>query len=314
MEDQKKRLNWRFIGHSTTGARKKEIDMVSHNKMRCSIPENKESLSFVLSCAEGNKSNQSFRGNKGAAFAVEASSDLYDELLKSKPDGVTDSKKWIEKIIKNNLVKSWRVNVADDIYYKPFKVEDFKNIEQIEARHQAVLNPVTVYDAQLLTVIGLESTLVFFRIGEGEVIIGFEDKSMGFPIPKEKKNEIFVDKSLSLKNSKDFIEIAFHEFSEIPPPFIFVFSRSLDEHLPEKMKTEFIRSILHYIIQGDLNGANKKLEKDLKKISNDCREDVSFGAIYRADIFSKESLFFRKTIDKEKGIDAEEEDSKDDYF
>jgi Protein phosphatase 2C len=210
---------WQVIGCTVRGASHVQKGIENQDHIRWEPHQGR----VILAVADGHGSARSFRSATGSRFAVDVSLDIASDLLKAAPaeaavtaaqvraagqratqggtalDGPADQreadrflsfvKDQLETDIPRRIVYSWTRLVAEDLARNPFTDTELARLADRDRRGTSILerNGQLAYGSTLVTVIATESFVVFWQIGDGDVVTVSSAGEVGRPVPGDSR-------------------------------------------------------------------------------------------------------------------------------
>jgi serine/threonine protein phosphatase PrpC len=199
---------WKTIAGSIRGPAHKRNGLPNQDRYKCTVVQGENPL-LVAFVSDGHGSKNYFRSHRGAAFAVEAATNIAIDFVK----GSKSSKDLalIKQIFEEKLPRLI-VNMWSDSVEKHLKINSISEgeLDGLEAKNKdnVLEKPQIAYGATLLGVVISGNFIVYLQIGDGDIITISEDGEIGRPLPKDER--FIANETVSLCTDQ-----AWNEFSVI---------------------------------------------------------------------------------------------------
>jgi serine/threonine protein phosphatase PrpC len=146
-------------------------------------------LPVIMAVADGHGSSKSFRSQKGADFAVKvAINTLYDFLVNiDSLSNISSIKRLAEEKLSREIVDRWLKIVNHDLNSNPFTEEE----KTLLGGNNAI-----AYGTTLLAVLVTKTFILFFQLGDGDILVVSKDNNVSHVIPKDQR--LFANETTSL--------------------------------------------------------------------------------------------------------------------
>jgi hypothetical protein len=163
---------------------------------RCPVPDAAEGAqppALTLALADGHGSARSFRSREGARLAVAVALRVAARL----PPAVLPShrKRWAEEQWPLELVRAWQAAVDRRLSRHPFTEVELAPLDA-SGRHAVKAHPRIAYGSTLLSVIITPSAILYFQLGDGDLLTVAPDGSVARPLPPDAR--LFANETTSL--------------------------------------------------------------------------------------------------------------------
>jgi serine/threonine protein phosphatase PrpC len=231
----------------------------------------------VLAVADGHGSLKSFRSQTGSKFAVEEAVRLCAEFLsKMKDADLSTVKNSAEQSLTRYIIEAWKKRVNEDMVEHPFSQPELGVLPK-EKR-------VIAYGSTLLMAAVTDRFLMYFQIGDGEIIeVSGKDGQVVRPIPKDESLIANETTSLCMENPLPEFRFRFQNIAELPPRIILL---STDGY-PNSFKSQegFFKvgtDLLEKLQKEGCEAVAQQLPEWLQEASNlGSGDDVTLGILYR---------------------------------
>ncbi|MGD0917813.1 MAG: PP2C family serine/threonine-protein phosphatase [Thermodesulfobacteriota bacterium] len=310
MDEKDKGPCWQIIGKSVRGASHVRKGLPNQDAI-CWWPKGQRGKRVVLSVSDGHGSNECFRSRIGAHVAAKVAETISKSLLLKELTSldISTHKSWAEENLPKEIARQWRNVVADAISKKPFTREEWKTLEMkrgTDARRRVVTNPIVAYGATILTVLVTEFFIVFLQLGDGDILVVFENGEVMRPMPKDERLFANETTSLCLRDSWGDFGVVFQRIDNSVPALILVSTDGYSNSFVDDK--EFLKigpDILDRLRMGGLDKVNESLESWLVDASRQgSGDDITLGIICRMDVLriNENSLDTEQTTSKDPGV------------
>jgi len=303
---------WQVIGCTVRGASHVQKGIENQDHIRWEAHQGR----VILAVADGHGSARSFRSATGSRFAVDVSLDIASDLLKAAPaeaavtaaqvraaagraaqggtalDSPADHrevdrflsfvKDQLETDIPRRIVYSWTRLVAEDLARNPFTDTELARLADRDGRGTSLLerNGHLAYGSTLVTVIAMESFVVFWQIGDGDVVTVSSAGEVGRPVPGDSR--LVANETTSLCSS-DAARLFRFAVLGTPTPLIMLSTDGFANSFRDDAGFFKFGSDLRDLIVADgLGKVNASLPDWLAEITaRGSGDDVSLGIVCR---------------------------------
>lgn len=293
MADSEQKPEWRVVGRSVRGA--------SHH--RAGLP-NQDSLGWlqrsgpgeflIVAASDGHGSAKYFRSHTGSRLAIEAALALAQEFVEGQEASTTLSaiKRTAEERLPQELTRKWREAVGRDLNDAPLTTEELETLAKADsdaARSSIEANPVHAYGATILLTVVMQSFILYFQLGDGDILIVSESGEVTRPLQKDER--LFANETTSLSSTSAWSDfrISFQALAGQPPALILM---STDGYANSFQDEEgFLKvgsDILDMIRSDGLDKVDESLEAWLTEATDKgSGDDVTLAIICRAEAIRK---------------------------
>jgi hypothetical protein len=184
------------------------------HEMKWYQPRSGPGLPIIMAISDGHGSQKSFRSQSGAYFAVHIAVEIIKEFIESQSDvsNFTRVKRIAEEQLPKEFVRQWKAKVLSDIKAKPFSVEESERLKGKD--------DVIAYGATLLAVLVTSEFIMYWQIGDGDILTLLENGEIERPIPKDER--LFANETTSLcaKDAWQDFRFCFQPILDSPPNLI----------------------------------------------------------------------------------------------
>lgn len=275
---------WRATGSSVRGASHVRASLENQDAIGW-IPTDGAGVQVALSVADGHGSPRSFRSATGAELAVKVSQQLAAELLEVDPTGgqISVVKDRLLEEVPKRIVQEWRARVEDHLARHPFSEEELTSVERRIGENPCDFlerDPYIAYGSTLVTAIALESFMVFWQVGDGDVL-AVSAQGVGRPITKQTLLIANETTSLCSKDAWQYFQVA---VLGTPPPLVTVSTDGLaNSFLDEQGFCKFGSDLFELIARNGLEDVSQKMNDWLQQMTEEgSGDDISLGVICRS--------------------------------
>jgi hypothetical protein len=276
---------WRVAGHSIRGASHARVGAENQDAIGW-IPAGGVATGVVLSVADGHGSPQSFRSGIGARLAIDVSHALAAELLSVKPvrSDLSMVKDRLEREVPRRIVRQWRARVDEHLSSAPFLEKELafdRGLVGLDSRERVEADPYLAYGSTLVTAIAAEVFMVFWQIGDGDVLTVAVDGSVGQPLPGEELKMGDETASLCSVDAWKLFRVA---VLGTPAPALLVSTDGLANSFQDDAGFfRFGSDLFQMLITDGIEAVGGKLDAWLRDITRKgSGDDISLGVICRA--------------------------------
>ncbi|GAB4525513.1 MAG: hypothetical protein Tsb0014_04900 [Pleurocapsa sp.] len=290
MVDVDIKSQWHFRGRSIQGASHIHKEIVNQDAINS---ESEEGFPLILAIADGHGSAKSFRSHLGSKLAVETATEEFKDFYQKcqsnsqKLDFIQDS---ITTELSKDLVNKWRQKVDEYINENPFTEEEWTKLiakDGETAKAAVEQNPYLAYGATLLTVLVTESFIVYFQLGDGDIICVDSQGNISRPIPPDER--LIANETTSLCREKAWEdvrlkvqEISLDSLSELPEIILVSTDGYANSFSTESDFIQVGKDYLQMIQEQGLNKIAEDLPEFLNYSSeNGSGDDITLGIIER---------------------------------
>ena len=294
-------VRWRAIGASVRGAAHGRTGLPNPDAIAwaaadgrgarpgSATDEDSGSAALVLTVSDGHGSAKCFRSASGARFAVEAALDVVNRLLASPPD-VTDLAAL--QAATEAMVWRWKAAVAADVCAHPLTEAELDTVERKDgpgARRAVECNPGLAYGATLLAALATDAYLVYFQLGDGDILAVADDGEVVRPLADDPR--LFADATTSLcaRDAARQFRVGLQRLGDgaPPPPALIVLAT---DGYANSFRTDagFVKvgaDLLETVRREGLEAVDACLASWLHEASEfGSGDDVTVGIVCRADV------------------------------
>lgn len=280
--------SWRAIGASRCGAA--HIRNGLPNQDALSLPASGSEPPWILAVADGHGSPKSFRSGRGALLAVNTAATVC-RRLPCEPEGARLSaiKHWAEDYLPRAIVRCWREAVDEDIAAHPIAAEERtpSSLTSLESGGHYL-----AYGATLLVVMVTTTFILYWQLGDGDILTVADDGVVGRPLPPDEK--LFGNETTSLCADQAWREAraAFQVLAGAPPALILAASDGYANSYRDEAGFLRVGSDLLNLIRAEgIEAVAVNLADWLDEISRQgSGDDVTLGMLCRVEADGGDSL------------------------
>jgi hypothetical protein len=174
---------WRVVGTSVRGASHRRRGLPNQDALRW-WPDSGEGPPLAVAIADGHGSARCFRSDVGARLAVETALEVAAATLEGGGDRPPDLAS-LEDLVEV-LTRRWQAATQAHYLAHPFGPEEVQRLALeggAAAQESLAANPLLAYGATLSTVWLGQTFLLYFQLGDGEVLTVSPGGQVGRPLP-----------------------------------------------------------------------------------------------------------------------------------
>ncbi|HYP27256.1 MAG TPA: PP2C family serine/threonine-protein phosphatase [Blastocatellia bacterium] len=287
---------WRITGRTVRGA--------SHH--RSGLP-NQDAIGWlqragsspwsIVAVSDGHGSAKYFRSHVGSQLAIDTSLALVQEFIKGQPDinNLSLIKRTAEDRLPREMSRRWREAVEKHIEDHPFSEEELAALEGSDgtaAREAITKNPVHAYGATILTVLVQESFILYFQLGDGDILLVSDAGEVERPLSKDERLFANETTSLSSRDAWPDFRLSFQTLAGPPPALILLSTDGYaNSFVSEEAFLKVGKDLLEMIRAEGLDKVEANLEGWLTEASQaGSGDDITLALIGRADALRGEAV------------------------
>jgi len=269
---------WRALGASRRGAAHVRSGLPNQDALL--LPDLGSEPPWILALADGHGSPKSFRSDRGALLAVNTAAAVC-RRLPCDPAGARLSaiKHWAEDYLSREIVRCWRTAVDEDMAARPLVAAEGapSGLASPEGGHYLA------YGATLLVVMVTATFILYWQLGDGDILTVTDDGVVSRPLPPDEK--LFGNETTSLCADRSWQEArtAFQVLAGAPPALILAASDGYANSYRDEAGFLRVGSDLLTLIRTDgLEAVAANLSDWLDEISRQgSGDDVTLGVLCR---------------------------------
>jgi len=275
MSEEKTKLLWEVMGATVRGASHIRADLSNQDCIDW-WPKDQSETVVCLAVSDGHGSAKSFRSDVGSKFAVGIALDVMEKFadgLKSSPDSLIKDR--AKEKLPIDLVQLWLKAVENHYREQPFTLEEEKKL--------GAAKPEVAYGATLVTVLVLESYILYLQLGDGDILAVSAAGRVARPLEADKRLFANETTSLCLPKAWEDFRFGFQKLPDRTPALILVstdgYSNSFrDEEAFKKVGSDILTMMCRPDGIRTVRGSIESwLQEATIKGSGD---DISLGIIY----------------------------------
>lgn len=249
---------------------------------------------LTLALADGHSSPRCFRSDIGSRLAVQAALSALDEAMGRSPAAPgppatepSAEQSLPEESLPEEIVRRWDAAVDAELAAHPFEPAEFERLQVAEderAREAVEAHPRLAYGTTLVAVAVTESSLLYFQIGDGDILTVADDGQVSRPLPRDER--LFANQTTSLCTDQAWHDarMAVQSLADTPPPALILLSTDgYANSFP--VEAEFLKvgpDLLALLRQHGLDAVSACLPGWLAEATHEgSGDDVTLGLIYR---------------------------------
>jgi hypothetical protein len=280
---------WRGIGCSVRGASHERTGLPNQDAIGWD-PTEPSRLPLALAISDGHGSPRCFRSDVGARFSVEATLGALRELIDAEvgPSGHSAMKRIAEESLPQMVVRRWSEAVDANLAARPFEPAELERLDEVQdQRGPAAVEarPRLAYGATSVAVLVAETFLLFFQLGDGDILIVAEDGQVTRPLPDDER--LFANETTSLSSDDAWRDarVAFQSLSGAPPALILLSSDGYANSF--RVEEEFVRvgpDLLALLREQGVEGVAEMLPDWLTAATREgSGDDITLGLVCRLE-------------------------------
>jgi hypothetical protein len=214
--------NWRIISKSIRGDSHKRSGLPNQDAIKL-LPSSGIGRAVAVAVADGHGSSQSFRSAIGARLAVETSAALAESLLGEEAVGppLSAIKRLAEDEVPQRLTRTWRKQVEEHVHGNPFTPDELSAHPGMSAG-AGDTGAAIAYGSTIMTVVTTARYLLFWQLGDGDIVLVTPDGQASRPLPKDELLLGNETTSLCSPQAWRFVRVGFQALYQPVPPLVMV--------------------------------------------------------------------------------------------
>ena len=300
MSQGQNKLAWRILHASVTGA--SHVGARLPNQDAILYKQNPEiGVPLVLSIADGHGSEKYFRSHIGSQFAVQAAEEVLHAFvrgLKEQGRGSYPPLSEIESMARRvplEIVARWQRLVEnhwcssppnDQEWYWMTKGENANAWKAITANH------TLAYGTTLLAVLVTDIFILYFQIGDGDILTVSATGEVLEPVPADQRNLANETTSLCNPTAKHDFRIVFKRLERPKPALILLSTDGYSNSFESRADFHKVGSDIWHLIRSQGEEGIQQVEKDLegwltRTTQVGSGDDITVGILCRMSALSK---------------------------
>lgn len=266
-----KQLDWKAFGRSIQGA-----SHIRNNKpCQDAIMWKRINKSIIFAIADGHGSSRSPYSDEGSQIAVAVAVEIFEKLYKNltlKKD-LSNIKHFSEEQLKKLIVRSWREKVQ----------EAYEIRKSAEGIIDETDNFYVKYGSTLISILATPDFILFLQLGDGDIIVVFEDGEISYAIEKDENLVGIETTSLCSKDGWKYIKTSLYKLNSNKNALEMIMLSTDGFYNSFATDEGYRKTTEEYLKLLKLHGVKKienNLEKWLCETSKDgCGDDITLGII-----------------------------------
>jgi Protein phosphatase 2C len=194
-------LRWTALSASVKGASHERSGQGNQDAVRLKNPSGGDDV-VVLAVADGHGSTRSFRSDRGSAMAAEcALRELNKFIRRVGPNApLSRVRNQAKNLWPKTLLAAWKAAVRADIAVHPFTPLDFaafpEPVPVLKDDEELPITAYLAYGATLVTVAITPRYILYFQLGDGDILTVGTDGVVSRPLPR--RHEFMANQTVSL--------------------------------------------------------------------------------------------------------------------
>ncbi len=166
----------------------------------------------ILAISDGHGSQKCFRSERGARFAVEVALKTIKEFIETiNFKNFILTKRVADELLPQIIVRAWQGAVQSDIDKQPFSKTELDILKG---------NNRLAYGATLLSVVVTSDFIIYWQLGDGDILTVWENGTVEKPLPKDER--LFANETTSLcgKTAWYDFRFRFQPILKVPPKLL----------------------------------------------------------------------------------------------
>ncbi len=180
-----KKQHWQIMGASVCGTLHKRHHLPNQDAIRW---YSELSGSSILAISDGHGSEKCFRSDRGSKIAVNVAVHTIKTFLKTQINPNALSKQIITKEVPYQIVQRWQTIVKSDLKKNPFSKKELSLLNGQDYK--------LAYGATLLIVLATKHFIIYWQIGDGDILTVGENGIVKRAVPKDE--ELIANQTTSI--------------------------------------------------------------------------------------------------------------------
>lgn len=259
-----------MITASVRGAAHQRHNLPNQDSIRCYISD-----TVILAISDGHGSKKSFRSDKGSSFAVQIAIETIKNFFKSIKSynyNLSFIKRLANEQIPKVIVQEWQAAIDADIRNNPFSEQELKLLEG---------KTTIAYGATLLIVLMTDNFIIYWQLGDGDILTVWENKIIETPMLKDERLFANETTSLCIKDAWRDFRMSFQAIINRSPDLILLASDGYANSFSDDANFFKVASDITQLIKNEgTSFVAQNLEQWLTEASkNGSGDDISIGII-----------------------------------
>jgi serine/threonine protein phosphatase PrpC len=249
----------------------------------CSASAEEDGFAYIV-VSDGHGGDDYIRSDKGAEFAVKASSECVMDFVRYvKIEQLRSNGKGLFAQLAKSIISSWNDKVWNHYSQVPLTERELSELSEKAKQKYIIKQRIeSLYGATLIMVVVTDEYWFGLHIGDGKCVTKGYDGSFDQPIPWDEK--CFLNATTSICDANALNNFR-HYFSETIPAAIFIGSDGIDDCFANDTQLHNLYdAIIASFGQNDFNAALDELKDYIPRLSSKgSGDDMSMAAIIDID-------------------------------
>ncbi|WP_171899498.1 PP2C family serine/threonine-protein phosphatase [Candidatus Marithrix sp. Canyon 246] len=259
-----------MMAASVRGATHKRHNIPNQDSIRCYISD-----AVILAISDGHGSKKSFRSDQGSSFAVKIATETIKKFVKSIKSynyNLSFIKRLANEQLPKFIVQKWLAAVDADIRNNPFSEAELKILEG---------KTTIAYGATLLIVLVTEDFIIYWQLGDGNILTVWENNIIEQPILRDERLFANETTSLCIKDAWRDFSLTFQVITNKSPQLILLATDGYANSFPDDANFLKVASDITQLIKKEGSSfVTKNLEQWLTEASKSgSGDDITIGII-----------------------------------
>ncbi|MCK5718110.1 MAG: protein phosphatase 2C domain-containing protein [Thiomargarita sp.] len=263
-----KKAYWQILGASVRGSFHYQHHLPNQDAMKWDF---ESSNSSILAISDGHGSDKCFRSDKGARIAVHVAINTIKRFLAS--DQNILNQQIVSQELPQEIALHWKKLVRDDIQQHPFSETE---LNLLKGKSNTL-----AYGTTLLTVLATQHFIIYWQIGDGDILIIDHQAMVTRAIPKDE--HLIANQTTSLCANAAWEDFRCYVQQEHLPKFILLASDGYGNSFSDDENFFKVGSDIGKLIDSEGSSFVKEnLESWLVETSqNGSGDDITMGFIFQ---------------------------------
>lgn len=300
MPQGQNKLSWRILHASVTGA--SHVGSHLPNQDAILYKQNAQvGVPLVLSIADGHGSEKYFRSHIGSEFAVQAAENVLHTFvrgLKEQGRGSYPHLSEIESMARRvplEIVARWQQLVEDHWHSNRPNDQEWRWIikkENADAWKAITANPALAYGATLLAVLVTDTFILYFQLGDGDILTVSTTGEVLEPVPTDQRNLANETTSLCNPTAKHDFRTVFQRLTHPKPALILLSTDGYSNSFESRAGFHKVGSDIWHLIRSQGEEGIQQVGKDLegwltRATQVGSGDDITVGILCRMSALSE---------------------------
>lgn len=297
MPQGQNKLAWQILHASVTGASHAGARLPNQDAIL--YKQNTEiGVPLVLSIADGHGSEKYFRSHIGSQFAVQAAEEVLHAFvrgLKEQGRPFSEIESMARRCVPLEIVARWRRLVEDHWYSNPANDQEWRWMikkENADAWKAITANHALAYGTTLLAVLVTDAFILYFQIGDGDILTVSTTGEVLEPVPADQRNLANETTSLCNPTAKHDFRIVFQRLVHPKPALILLSTDGYSNSFESRADFHKVGSDIWHLIRSQGEEGIQQVEKDLegwltRTTQVGSGDDITIGLLCRMSALSE---------------------------